>query len=434
MKSKADAVVDYIEEHRADLVDLLRTMVQTHSVNPSFDPESAGEAAMADLVKSRYDKLGIPVELMESVPGRPNVIATWKGTEGNTNLLVNCHLDTHAPTVSEWVDPYTGEALHEWSADPFGAEIRDGRMYGRGTADHKSPIAAILMAFEALKANNIELKGSVTCIHDADEETGGKHGMRFLSQRMPFDFDMALYACTSEFTPMGRKFFSAMGTDNIIRSFSGWHTYEIEVAGQNLHNLTPKRGYGAVEAALAFIDSVRPYMDRINSFVDPVEGTGQPAMRISGIDCADRAAFHHQARSCTITLNRRIHATVEPEKALAEMRSFVERHNEAFPSNQASLKLVRNVKPAVTPEEHPVVTGLESAVEKTLGKEASVVGLPSPVGISTLLDDFSIPTVLFGYGYVNLHHAIDEHIEIEALIKTAKVYGVALMEWLGVEA
>jgi succinyl-diaminopimelate desuccinylase len=434
MEAQARAVVGYIEERRDELIELLRTMVRTRSVNPAFDPDSEGEAAMARLVKTHYDRLGIPVETYEAVPGRPNVVANWKGRGDGPKLLVNCHLDTHAPAVSEWVDPFTGEPLKEWSADPFAAEIRDGRVYGRGTADHKSPIAAILLAFEALKANGILLNGSVTCIHDADEETGGQNGMRFLSERIPFDFDMALYACTSEFTPMGRTFFSAMGTDNIIRSFSGWHTYCIEVQGQNLHTLTPKRGYGAVEAALELIASLEPFMERVNSFVDPLEGTGQPAMRISGIDCSRRAAFHHQARSCTITLNRRISPSVDPEGALAEIEEIIDRHNRLYPSNTATIELTRNLAPAVTPEDHPVVTGLADAVRKTLGREPSVVGLPSAVGISTLLNRIPIPTVLFGYGYVNLHHAIDEHIECEALVKTAKVYAVALMEWLGVEA
>lgn len=431
-QARTEAVVAYIEAHSDELIEMFRTMIRTRSVNPAFDPASEGENEMARLVLKHYERLGIPARADEAVPGRPNVIAELDGDGDGPSLLVNCHLDTHAPEVSEWVDPYTGEPLTEWSVDPFGAEMRDGRIYGRGTADHKSPIAAVLMAFEALKASGVRLAGTVTCIHDADEETGGRYGMRYLSERMPFDFDMALYACTSEFTPMGRTFFSAMGTDNIIRSFAGWHTYAIEVEGQNLHNLTPKRGFGAVEAALALVEALRPYMDKVNAYVDPIEGTGQPAMRISGIDCSERAAFHHQARNCTITLNRRISPTVEPETALAELQAIVESHNAIYSNNRARIELVRDLAPAVTPEDHPVVTGLARAVRAVMDREPSIVGLPSSVGISALLHRIPIPTVLFGYGYVNLHHAIDEHIDSDALVNTAKVYAAALMEWLGV--
>lgn len=434
MSTLLSSVLGYIDTHSDDLIDLLREMIVTKSVNPAFDPESRGEGDMARLVTTRYDRLGIPWQTYEGAPGRPNVVATWEGTGGGPRLLVNCHMDTHNAEVGEWVDPFTGETIHEWTADPFGAEVRDGRMYGRGAADHKSPIAAMLMALEALRANGVRLKGTVTCVHDVDEETGGRYGMRYLMEQIPFDFDMALYACTSEFTPLGREYFPVMGTDNVIRSFSGWQTYRIRVVGQNLHTLTPKRGYGAVEAALLLLERLRPVMDAANSFVDPVEGTGQPAMRVSGIDCAPRAAYHHQARWCDVVLNRRVPATVDPEAAKREVLDVVDAFNEEFPDNTATLEVVREIAPAVTPADHPLVTGLQKAIRDAVGREASVVGLASSVGISATLDRLKIPTVLFGYGYVNLHHAIDEHIELEALVKTAKVYALALMEWLGVEA
>lgn len=428
----SDAVIQYIEDHRHDLIERLQLMIRTKSVNPAFDPTSAGEQAMADLVSGFYDRMGVAVEQVEAVPGRPNVVATWPGTQGAPKLLVNCHLDTHAADVSEWVDPYTGEVLHEWSVDPFGGAIKDGRMYGRGTADHKSPIAAILMAIEALKAQGVRLKGTVTCIHDADEETGGQHGMRYLSEHYPFEFDMALYACTSEFTSLGRTFFSAMGADNIIRSFSGWQTYKIRVTGQNLHNLTPKVGYGAVEAGLLLLERLKPLMEKVNSTVDPLEGSGQPPMRITGIDCAPRAAFHHQARWCEIVVNRRITPSVTLDKALEEVQAVVSAHNDQMPDNQTTLTVVRSIPPAITEEDHPVIKELEAAVRRVTGREPNVVGLPSSVGISTFLADHPIPTVLFGYGFVNMHHAIDEHIDCDAVVETAKVYAVALMNWLGV--
>jgi len=144
------AVLEYIDEERDELIGLLQTMVRTRSVNPAFDPESPGEGAMAELVRARYEAMGMAVELVEAEPGRPNVVATWKGTESSVRMLVNCHLDTHAASLGEWVDPFTGKTVSEWTQDPFGGEIVEGKMYGRGTADHKSPIAAILIAIEAV--------------------------------------------------------------------------------------------------------------------------------------------------------------------------------------------------------------------------------------------------------------------------------------------
>ncbi len=432
MTAKAQALVTYIEEHRDELISLLQEMVRTRSINPAFDPESPGEGAMAALVKSRYDRLEIPVEAIEVAPGRPNLIATVKGAGGGPRLLINCHTDTHAGNVGEWVDPYTGQVIREWTHDPFGGEIVDGVMYGRGTVDHKMPIAATLMALEALKANGIKLKGDVVCIHDADEETGGKYGMKYLAENYPFDFDMALYACTSEMTPMARSFFTALTGDNIVRSFSGWHTYRIRFHGVNYHNLTPVRGYGAAEAALLFLKRLEPLMERVNAYVCPIEGKGQPPMKISAIDGSPRKAFHHQALWADMVINRRIPASGNAEQALAEMQALVDEHNAAYPGNRAELFLERDTKVAVTEADHPLVTGLASAVKQVTGREANVCGCPAPVGISTLLGRHSIPTVLFGYGLLALHHAVDEHIKVDDIVDTAKVYAVALTEWLGV--
>lgn len=432
MNRQQHAVADYIDARRDELVELMQTMIRTRSVNPAFDPESPGEAAMAELVKSRYESLGIPVETVEAAPGRPNLIATWKGTTSTPRLLVNCHLDTHPADLGEWFDPFTGQVVTEWSVDPFGGEIRAGRIYGRGAADHKSPIAAILFALSALRAAGVRLCGDVVCIHDVDEETGGRYGMQHLAEHLPFDYDMALYACTSEFSPLGREFFPNMGTDNIIRSFSGWQTYRIHVVGQNLHNISPKRGFGAVEGALLLLDRLRPLIDKVNAHTDAVEGKGQPPMRVSGIDCAPRNAFHHQARWADVTVNRRIPPSVTQEQALAEIEEVLAGYNAAYPENQATLTLVRDKPPYAVPEDHPLVTGLSTAVREMMGTEPTVTGVPSPVGISTMLATHSIPTVLFGYGVLNLHHAIDEHIACDALVKTAKVYAAALMEWLGV--
>jgi succinyl-diaminopimelate desuccinylase len=426
------AVVAYLEEHRSEIIGLLQEMVRTRSINPAFDPDSPGEGAMAALVKARYDRLGVPVESLEVAPGRPNLIATVKGEGGGPRLLVNCHTDTHAGNVGEWVDPYTGKVTKEWTHDPFGGEIVDGIMYGRGSVDHKMPIAAIIWALDALKACGVKLKGDVVCIHDADEETGGQYGMKYLAEHYPFDFDMALYACTSDMTPLAQTFFPAFRGDNIIRSFSGWHTYRIRFRGVNYHNLTPVRGLGGVEAALLFLKRIEPLIGRVNAYVCPIEGAGQPAMKVSGIDCAPRKAFHHQALWTDVAINRRIPASLDAAEALAEMQALVDAHNAEYPENQAELFLERETKVAVTPAEHPLVTGLQRAVQQVTGHEANVAGCPAPVGISSLLGRHQIPTVLFGYGLLNLHHAIDEQIAVDDLVKTAKVYAVALMEWLGV--
>ena len=432
------AVIEHIERRRDALVTTLREMIRVPSVNPAFDTNAPGEAAMADDVAARYRALGIETARYEAAPGRPSIVAHVEGAAAGAaagaapHLLVNAHLDTVQADVGEWYDPFEGKRAGPWTTDPFGGERREGRIYGRGAADHKSPIAALLFALEAIQASGVRLAGDLTCIHDADEETGGDLGIHHLATVVPFDFDMVLYACSSEFTPLGRTFFSAMGSDNVIRAFAGWHTYRVSVVGQNLHNLTPRRAYGAIEAALPLLDRLRALAARVNGETVPLEGTGQPAMRIAGIDTSGRRSFHHQGREASIVLTRRIPAGTDPDAAIAELRAIIDEHNAACPDNPAAFELVRSIAPHETPADHRLVDAFVRSVRRVTGREATVTGLPAPVGINALLAHTPLPTVLFGYGYLNMHHAPDEHIEEAALVAMAQTYAVALIEVLGV--
>ena len=155
-------------------------------------------------------------------------------------------------------------------------------------------------------------------------------------------------------------------------------------------------------------------------------------MRISAIDSGPRAALHHQARTCEVTIDRRLPPGTDPEAAVAELQAVVDAHCRAHPENPAELEMLRSLPPFSVAPDHPLVAGLARAIRAVTGEEPAVVGIPASVGISELLVRHPIPTVLFGYGVLNLHHAIDEHISTGALVRTAQVYAVAFAEWLGV--
>ncbi|HEY8417619.1 MAG TPA: M20 family metallopeptidase [Limnochordales bacterium] len=431
MSDRLQQALRYIDEHEADVVATLQQFIRTRSINPAFDPSSPGEGAMAALVAERWRRLGFEVETIAAEPGRPNVIARRKGTAPGPRLLVNAHLDTHPAYVGPWVDPYTGEWRTEWSVDAFSGELRDGRIYGRGAVDHKSPIAALLHAVEALDAAGIRLGGELTVIHDVDEETGGSKGMAYLAQVMPMDFDMALYATTTDVTDLGKKFFSSTGRNNIFRAMSGRIAFRIKVSGVNLHTLSPRWGLGAAEAALRLLDLLRPLMDRLNAYVCPVEGRGQPLLRVTAIESSGRGASHHQARECTIHLSRRVPVSHTLDQARAEIHEVVELFRRQYPEHAVEVEETDVTEPYECPEDAPIVQGFARAVRRALGEEPNVTGLPSPVGLSALLNRIKLPAVVFGYGIVQLHHAIDEHIAVRDLMRMTRVYAAGLVEVLG---
>src|SRR5664279_2759696 len=120
-----------------DLITLwLRDMVQTNSINPVLAEGGVGESVIAEWLAKVCEDLGFEVQMQESAPGRPNVIAHRIGTGGGRSLLLTGHTDT--------------VSIENMEGNPFDARIEDGRLYGRGSVDMKGGLAAILGAVSAL--------------------------------------------------------------------------------------------------------------------------------------------------------------------------------------------------------------------------------------------------------------------------------------------
>ncbi len=147
-----------VEAAREEIVALCQTLVRVPSINTGVMPTGDGIAAA----------------ILESAPNRGNLIARLAGSAGTPRLLLLSHTD---------VVPVEDEAA--WDYLPFGAEIHDGRIYGRGANDMKSTVAAEAMALILLKRAGVELRGDVIFAAGADEESGGKWGFGWLAEHHP---------------------------------------------------------------------------------------------------------------------------------------------------------------------------------------------------------------------------------------------------------
>ncbi len=140
-----------------ELISLTADLVRINSV---WDPAAGtNEQAAADYVARWAEKQGFDYQQDEVAPGRPNVIITWTSTPGERTLMFEGHTDVVTP----------GD-ISAWKYDPFGAEIVDGRMYGRGTNDTKGNLAAMLIAMAALMRSGIKLAGTIIGGVLCDEE------------------------------------------------------------------------------------------------------------------------------------------------------------------------------------------------------------------------------------------------------------------------
>ncbi|MFB3092052.1 MAG: M20 family metallopeptidase, partial [Dehalococcoidia bacterium] len=162
-----------VDETFDDLISLHRDLVRIPSVNTGVMP-TGNETEAADYASQWLAQDGIEAEVIESAPGRGNLIANLPGASGQNKLLFMSHLD---------VVPVEDES--KWNYAPFGAEIEGGRIYGRGTYDCKGLLACQMMAMRLLKRNGIDLSDNLVLASGADEESGGRYGFGWLAEHHP---------------------------------------------------------------------------------------------------------------------------------------------------------------------------------------------------------------------------------------------------------
>ncbi|MGI3168581.1 M20 family metallopeptidase [Pseudooceanicola sp. C21-150M6] len=158
-----DKVFDNIDANQDRVLSLTQEMVRIPSVNPKFEKKQGlnNEPLMCALVEDRLKSNGFSTETFETFPDRPNVVGTIPGNEERSLILCG-HMDTV---------PVGNQA--NWVVDPFGGEIKDGKLFGRGSVDMKAGLAACIAAYEAIKAAGITLDGRLSIHGVVDEEAGG---------------------------------------------------------------------------------------------------------------------------------------------------------------------------------------------------------------------------------------------------------------------
>ena len=152
-----------LKDVEQEITHFLSDLIRINTTNPP-----GNETQAANYIAQYLAKEGFKTEIIESAPGRGNVITRLKGTGEKPNLLLLSHLDVVAANPNEW------------TIDPFGGIIKDNYVYGRGAIDMKSMTAIEVLVMKLLKKNNAKLKGDVVLAATADEEKGGEEGAGYL--------------------------------------------------------------------------------------------------------------------------------------------------------------------------------------------------------------------------------------------------------------
>ena len=152
-----------------ETVELLQALIRNACVNDGTD-ESGQEIRNVDTLRSYLDGVGLDLEVYESAPGRANLAVKFVGTDPSApSLCLNGHTDVVPVTLSGW------------TRDPFAAEIVDGEVWGRGAVDMLNITASFAVVMKQLARAGRVPRGDVVFVAVADEESGSKHGTRFMA-------------------------------------------------------------------------------------------------------------------------------------------------------------------------------------------------------------------------------------------------------------
>jgi len=209
------------------VIQTLSDLVRINSVNPSLSPDGKGEAEIGAYVADTLNALGLTVTTQEIEPGRINVIGVLKGSGQGPSLLLNAHTDT--------------VNVEGMSIDPFGAEIKDGRLYGRGACDTKGSVAAMFRALENVaRRRQRPSETEIVFVGLMDEECNQTGSRAFAKLRMKADL-----ALVGE--PTRCKVVTAHKGDLWLR---------LTATGKAAHGARPELGRNAVHALAKCIDAI----------------------------------------------------------------------------------------------------------------------------------------------------------------------------------
>jgi succinyl-diaminopimelate desuccinylase len=396
-----------------EVMELTRALVRIPSVYRPGDPE-ATEARVAAFVESWFRREGFDVEVQDVAPGRPNVIGSLgEKRSGQRSLLLEGHTDV----VTEG-DPA------EWSRPPFGAELVDGRIYGRGTADMKSGLAAAMVAAAAFRRAGVGLKGKLVVGALVDEEDG-MIGVRHLCQ-----------------TAVGRELDAAIicepEENELCLEQRGVVWVRFRVRGKMAHGAMPEAGVNPI-ACLGRLLAAAPGLERRlrkvceksrylrPPTVTPTIVQGPPA-RV-GVPQSNVIPAVAEA-----TFDIRLTPGIGEDGVRAELEEICRQAAAAQPGIKIEWEPVNAFRLATKVDRaEALVEAMVRGVKQAARRAPRYGGVPGSTDGTILRMQLGIPIVTCGPGDRLIPHQVDEFVSTDEIVEAAKIYVASALNYLEVE-
>jgi acetylornithine deacetylase/succinyl-diaminopimelate desuccinylase-like protein len=368
-----------------NVVDLTRDLVRIPSMNPMGrgEGEGYGEAPLAAKIADVLQGIGAEVQLSYPLPNRPNLVARIR-TEAPVQVLFEAHMDT--------------VPVDNMTIDPFAAEMREGKIWGRGAADEKGPLAAMLCAIERAAADLPSLGITFVGVCDEEYQFHGVHA--FLAGVTPEQRSTITFAVIAEPTLL-----------QPVVAHKGVVRWVASAAGKPAHSSTPHLGRNAIYTMARFITDLETYADELQKRT-PHTQLGVPTLSVGTIKGG--TAVNIVPDLCSVEIDRRLIPGESPDCATQEISVIAKKYGITLsdPIVQA---------PALYVAEDSLV----ARACLTAGQAWRPDAKPLYVNYctdGTFYPEAGIDAVVFGPGSIEQAHTADEWIAISELENGVEAY------------
>ncbi len=410
-KAAHSAHNQWLKEHQQQQVEFLAELVKIPSDNPPGDCTPHGEQCAALL-----ENLGFTVE-RHPVPAS---LCRKQGMISATNLIIRRRFGPTAvpgPTIAlnahgDVVAPGQG-----WTTDPYGAEIKQGWMYGRGAAVSKSDIATYAFALKALEETQASLTGSVELHFTYDEEAGGLLGPKLLLDKDLTHPDFVI---------------SAGFSYAVVTAHNGCLHLQATVRGKSAHAAKPQTGHDALEAATTVLTKLYQHREHLATVVSDIEGIGAASLTVGLIEGGINTNVVPD--EVTIRMDRRIIPEEDPVQVEAQLRALMENSiadREGISIDIQQIMLAHPLTPMIGV--NPLADCLQKHAQTIFAETIPVLGVPLYTDARHYAKA-GIPTVLYGAGPHSIEeanaHRADERLPLAELHRASSVIASTLFELL----
>lgn len=406
-----DCILERLDSHGEDILQLTEALVSV----PTENPPGRAYRECVEVIRQALDRThlestlleipahGGPGEGLEGMPeSHPRYCVVGGYGRGERVLYFHGHYD---------VVPAAGE-------EQYAPERRDGKLFGRGTADMKGGLAAMIYAAGVLRECGVELNGRVGLVFVPDEETGGAGGSQWLSE-------MGLLGKN------GIGMLTPEPTGGVIWSGSrGALSLRVTVKGKAAHVARHQEGVNAFERMLTVADRLMELRDEVETRetgyrIEPK--TAQRSILMLGGECRSGAAFNTVPARCSFTVDRRLNPEEDLETEKRRLFSLIEGLRRE--GNDLDVEILQEGESSGVSETDPLAEVLAAVVAEVAGGPARFELCPGLLE-TRFYTRQGVSALGYGPGLLTVSHGPDEYVEIEKLRECAAIYALTALRFL----